>query len=480
MMNLVSRCSERTSDVLASTASESPGKTRHESQLLLSSWNKQHQRTVRLVYEKPAALFTQHTDRFTVDDDDMDSGTVAESDMSLISRSFLHRVNDRVRKIFHHSSEEATQDSNKHCLIWEMFMFSTLEASVLIGKNYLDILHSIKTTGKDLTMKQMFDISEKLIAEQSDEIYGVNTINWCDFLRKHLTLIGDEEVVSLSHAKVYVFSDSVLCFGKMSENPLSSIVWEDKLTWFKSSSQYRALDTIDGEPMEFEWIFPGFTTLQLCNKVQPFLSKMSVEAEDFTGRIILMSMFNDISWGSKDNEPECELSAKLVSICAKRFSPGRWSFFGPGSEKMWYSTHESKPEGEWDRVAELMMIKCGESGHPVFRSMSPLSRGVLKSKGGGKSSIHFCADEGTTETVFLTIISVNQLSIYGAVSDLCEEYKTCHVRTWRPFLVGQSDALFVPTNSLMKTPTLSTDDLAQEDLCKSTKNEWKGYHNKIV
>ena len=66
-------------------------------------------------------------------------------------------------------------------------------------------------------MKQMFDISEKLIAEQSDEIYGVNTINWGDSSWKHLSLIGDEEVVSLSHAKVYVFSDSVLCLGKMRE-----------------------------------------------------------------------------------------------------------------------------------------------------------------------------------------------------------------------------------------------------------------------
>ena len=59
-----------------------------------------------------------------------------------------------------------------------MFMSSTLEASVFMGKNYSDNLSSIKNTGKDLTMKQMFDISEKLIAEQSDEIYGVNTINW--------------------------------------------------------------------------------------------------------------------------------------------------------------------------------------------------------------------------------------------------------------------------------------------------------------
>ena len=109
----------------------------------------------------------------------------------------------------------------------------------------------------------------------------------------------------LSRAKVYVFSDSVFRFGKMSENPLSNMVWEDKLTWFKSSSQYRTLDTIDGEPMEFEWnIFPGFTTLQLCYKVQEFLSKMSVEPEDFTGRIIFMSMFNDISWRTKENKQE--------------------------------------------------------------------------------------------------------------------------------------------------------------------------------
>ena len=49
MMNLVSRCSERTLDVLASTAPESPGKTRHESQPPLSSWNEQHERTGRLV-----------------------------------------------------------------------------------------------------------------------------------------------------------------------------------------------------------------------------------------------------------------------------------------------------------------------------------------------------------------------------------------------------------------------------------------------
>ena len=107
---------------------------------------------------------------------------------------------------------------------------------------------------KDLTSKQMFEMSEQLIVGQSDEMYGVNTINWVDSSCEQLSLVSEEEVISLSHAKVYVFSDSVLCLGKMSQNPTSnSFFWEEKLSWFKSSSQYRILDTIDGEPMEFEW-----------------------------------------------------------------------------------------------------------------------------------------------------------------------------------------------------------------------------------
>ena len=137
-----------------------------------------------------------------------------------------------------------------------------------------------------------------------------------------------------------------------------------------------------------------------ATKSKSSCQKMSEQPEEFTGRIIFMSMFNDISWGSQDSEKEYELSAQLVSLYARRFSPGRWSFLGPGSEKKWYSTHDSKPQGEWDRVAESMMIRFKESGHPVSRATSPLSRGTLKRKGGGKLSIHFCADGGNDWNCF--------------------------------------------------------------------------------
>ena len=90
----------------------------------------------------------QHTDRFIVENDKMNSYTEAESEMSLKSRSLLHRVNDQVGKRQYQSSKDATKDSDKHSVIWRMFMSSTLQASVFMEKNYSDNLHSIKKKQK--------------------------------------------------------------------------------------------------------------------------------------------------------------------------------------------------------------------------------------------------------------------------------------------------------------------------------------------
>ena len=73
---------------------------------------------------------------------------------------------------------------------------------------------------------------------------------------------------------------------------------------------------------------------------------------------------------------------------------------------------------------------------------TPLSRGVLKSKGHGKLSIHFTADYPTIETVFRIIISANQLSIYGAVANICEDFEAHQDRSGEPdVLMGQSNVL---------------------------------------
>ena len=106
--------------------------------------------------------------------------------------------------------------------------------------------------------------------------------------------------------------------------------------------------------------FPGFKTLHLSEEVKSLLLRLGKTPENFTGRIIFMSMFNDISCGSRDNEKECESNVNLVSPYAKRFGTGQWSFVGPGSDKKWYSISEGSPQGEWDNMAERMMLEYSQ------------------------------------------------------------------------------------------------------------------------
>ena len=54
-----------------------------------------------------------------------------------------------------------------------------------------------------------------------------------------------------------------------------------------------------------------------------------------------------------------------------------WSFLGFGCENKRYGTHVNKPDGEWDRTAESMMLNFAESGHPVFLATRALGRGEL-------------------------------------------------------------------------------------------------------
>ena len=135
----------------------------------------------------------------------------------------------------------------------------------------------------------MFDISAKLVGEQ-DEIFNVDKIRWEKDSWKHLSLI-DETVINLQRARVYVFSDSLLCLGRTHQHPHSNEAWKDRIGWFITDESYRDFDGINGEPTEFEWnIFPGFTTMQLCGKVTDLLSTLGKTPETFTGRFFLVNV----------------------------------------------------------------------------------------------------------------------------------------------------------------------------------------------
>ena len=107
----------------------------------------------------------------------------------------------------------------------------------------------------------------------------------------HLSLIGDEIVINLQRTKVDVFSDSVLCLGKVLQHPECNEAWQNRVAGARAERSYRDYDAINGESTKFEWnIFQGFTSLQLCDKISNLLSSMGQTPETFTGRICQCSM----------------------------------------------------------------------------------------------------------------------------------------------------------------------------------------------
>ena len=287
----------------------------------------------------------------------------------------------------------------------------------------------------------MFDVTAQLVNNQ-EEMNSLDKILYGKNSWTRLSLIDDESVINLQRTTIYVFSDSVLCLGKVLQHPESNEASKNRVAGARAERSYRDCDAINGESIEFEWnIFPGFTTLHCSSVIKYFLSYLGQTPETFTGRILFMSMFNDIFCDRYDNKDENFRNAESVKVFARRFGIGQWSFIGPGSEKKWYSS-ENSPQGAWDNIAEQMLLEFAESGHPTFRATTPLSRGQLKSKVRGKLSIHFTADQDTVDTIYRIILSVNQLSVYGAVSAICEEFQDLQDRTGQlVILVGQSVVL---------------------------------------
>ena len=177
--------------------------------------------------------------------DSVNNQEVADSEtfvMGSDAAEFVNKVKDQVRKRQKRMSNVA-DSGEEHSIIWRMFMAATMNAATFMGKNFMDNQNSIMNS-TDLTLKKMFDISAKLVCEQED-INNVDKIHWEKHSWKHLSLIGDKTVINLQRAKVYVFSDSVLCLGRVHPHPMSNEAWKERI----GSSPIKATETMT-ESME--------------------------------------------------------------------------------------------------------------------------------------------------------------------------------------------------------------------------------------
>ena len=230
---------------------------------------------------------------------------------------FVNKVKNQVRIRQKRMSNNVAEDCTEHSIIWGMFMATTLNAATFMGKSY-STMRNVVQNGEKITLKQMFDVTATTINNDED-VYCLDKIEYQRNTWTQLSLIDDPVVIGLQSTKVYVFSDSVLCLGKVLQHPECNQAWKDRVAGVRAEKDYSDFDDVKGESAEFEWnIFPGFTTLQLCDKINNLLSSLGQTPETFTGRILFMSMFNDISCEGKDNKQQCLRDADFVKTFCKK------------------------------------------------------------------------------------------------------------------------------------------------------------------
>ena len=149
-------------------------------------------------------------------------------------------------------------------------MATTLNAATFMGKNFSTVQNVVKNQ-ESLTLKQMFDVTAQIVHNE-EEITGLDKILYQKNSWTKLSLINDPVIINLQSTKVYVFSDSVLCLGNVLQHPESNEAWKKRVAGVRAETSYRVYHAVNGESTEFEWnIVPGFTTLQLCDKISNLL-----------------------------------------------------------------------------------------------------------------------------------------------------------------------------------------------------------------
>ena len=262
-------------------------------------------------------------------------------------RSFVHRVNDQMRK--------KTETSFKCCRRWmkTIYVLGNVHdcnngiSSIHRVKNYLNKLSLHCECTRSHTQTNVWLMYEIGTWARWDLRIGNNWLG--DTLWKYLSLIGDERVINLQRTKVYVFSDSVLCLGKIFENSQSNDAWEQKIgmvqIFFKSGkyskdsircSSSKKSNVYSGERPEN---FKGRSYLCRCSMTFPVELKTTQQNLWQTPKSYLCI--------GKENDH------LLVLVLS-----GTWS-------------RKDSPQGIWDKIAERNLLKVDVqfSAQPMWKRL---------------------------------------------------------------------------------------------------------------
>ena len=320
-------------------------------------------------------------------------------------------------------------------------MSSTLEASVFMGKNYSDNLHSIKHTGENLTSKQMFDISEK---------FDSRTIRW-DFwsVSNHLGKFSMETVVS---GQWWRSHQSLACKGLC-------ILRFCVVSW-KGESEPN-IQYCMGRKVE---LVQKFTTTQ--NFGHNWRRTDGIRVEYFP-RIhkhcssSAKSKSSETKWATQHNSKD-ELSSCRCSMTSygELQTMNRNVLLTPHLWLCLQKDFQQDVGHSSDLDQKRSCILSVTADHKENRTESLnwwWSNSEKSDTQFSEPRVHCPEERSKAKEVenyrYTSVPMVIQLKllfaqlillIWGAVSDLCVEYSACQTRTVRPVLARQPDPLFEP------------------------------------
>ena len=179
--------------------------------------------------------------------------------------------------------------------------------------------------------------------------------------------------------------------------------------------------------------------------------------------------------GSRDNQKEWMSNANIVSLYAKRFGTGQWTFIGPVSEKKWvvfYQWREStRKMGQYGRKDDVGIRRKRTSNFPCYKSI--VQRSTQKQRPWKFVDTLFCRFGNGWDNFSHNCFCKPAQSLRSSRRDVWRVWIPSRENPATRWLGGQSSSSFVP--SVIKKVPLDCDDLAHTDLLLQQYGEriWK-------
>ena len=269
-----------------------------------------------------------------------------------------------VIKNYKREPADPMEDLDVNAAIWGIFLNTTLQAPVHLGQEYEVNLRFVKNhlwkslvgTVKSMKLKDWSVIKQKSLVWKrliSKNLHG-NRQAYCA-----------AELIRSPTPKPNLLLLSALC-GK--DWRWSECSLEEQNLMCSENNHFKELNRIDGMQTEFEWKIRQVSRRWTSSKrFKIFYGRFSVWAWAVQRQDHLHVNVQRHCVGRKRKHRR--VCSDFYYNCEVRsLIPSRSLVF---LEKKWYGTYSDKPDGNWERTAEMMMLQLHtESCHPIFRASS--------------------------------------------------------------------------------------------------------------